>query len=87
MTFWQAALFLLLVIAATLTLHWLEGRRMECLLREIGELRSDNRALMEALVRDAGKPLIFKPPVTEDSEGWFDPALPPKPEEPPVRQY
>lgn len=40
--------------------------------QERDELRADNRALTESLVRSAGKPLVFGAPKTEQSEGWFE---------------
>ena len=51
---------------------WLFNRHNQALLREIRELREDNRALTEALVRVEGKPLIFGKHEKRDAEGYFD---------------
>lgn len=65
-----------LMCAAFLTLHFvrqgIDAREKRELLKRLDDLQSDNRALTEALVRVEGKPLIFRKPVLEDAQGWFD---------------
>ena len=43
------------------------------LLERMDGIQQDNKALTEALVREQGKPLVFKPPEKVPSPGWFDP--------------
>lgn len=50
----------------------LDDQHREALLVEIRSLVEDNKILTEALVRDAGKPLLFRKPKTEPSQGWYD---------------
>jgi len=65
-------------LAAACWLIWLwahqASRQAAKLIEELHELRQDNRALTEALVRAEGKPLIFRRSDPIRSSGWFDQA-------------
>jgi hypothetical protein len=52
---------------------YIGGRREELLMKDMAKLREDNKALMEALMMDRGKPNIFHGELVRlDSEGWLD---------------
>jgi hypothetical protein len=44
------------------------------LLKRIDVLQEDNRRLTDAILRDAGKPVIFQKPEMKPSTSWFDAA-------------
>jgi hypothetical protein len=66
---------------------YLGSKHVQALMKEIADLRSDNRALMESLAASVDKPLIFTPIKMEDSEGYFDRQQAIPVEEQPIRQY
>jgi hypothetical protein len=68
-------LYLILFSVLTLGIVYLyerqRSRHIESLIAELKELRSDNRALMEALVRSEGKPLIFRKSEPIEGVSWW----------------
>lgn len=60
-------------LLAGLWLAWRESQRnLKLLWEEKEQLRSEQRALTEALVRADGKPLVFGRSAVKPSAGWFD---------------
>jgi hypothetical protein len=67
------ALFVDLVLLGLYVWQQNQDAKLVCkLLMHIDNLQADSKALMEALARKSGQPLIFKPPEVKPSEGWFD---------------
>lgn len=68
--------YLFSMAATVLTAIWLMERARSHREHELAELTmqllKDNRALMETVARDAGKPVIFSKPERVSSTGWFD---------------
>jgi hypothetical protein len=92
MTFWNVFSIIALVLFGFGAMFWLVMRihqaRFAAMSREINELRSDNRVLMEAVAQKSGSPLIFQPPKMEPGEGWFDSVeVKPSEDQKPIRQY
>jgi hypothetical protein len=91
MNAWQFCVTLAFALSGVAAIAWIiiSANRAHTadLMKEMSELRSDNRALMESLAASVDKPLIFTPIKMEESEGYFDRQQAPQPEEQPIRQY
>lgn len=60
------------MLALSLLTHHYCGQQAAALLKQIEELQADNRALVEAIARHAGQPIMFKKPEKVPSETWYE---------------
>lgn len=73
---WLVLLIVAAVMAVVAYSFYLYDRRCAAAERAcwriMDELEADKRALTEALVREQGKPLVFKRETPQPGAGWFD---------------